>query len=196
MHQLIDNASVIEGLVSASGVQTLPNRPDEFTSSPVPPRDSVLVRSPWIVDEGTITPNRDPRTILKDQNEVIPAPLVRPLSVDVSSRYVKVRALQRWTGRVERVLQDRFVAIIRDITSPENPEEEVELDIQEVSGPDRSMVAPGAIFYWSIVYRDTRGGQRERLAILRFARQPKLSQTDVEDIYSEADRTADLLQSA
>lgn len=111
-------------------------------------------------------------------------------------RTVNVIALQRWTGRVERVLSNRFVAIVHDITNPTNPAEEVELDLEEVSPADRGLVAEGAMFYWSIVYRDSKSGQRERIAAIRFARQPKLSDQDVEDIFREADEMIAFLESA
>jgi len=141
-------------------------------------------------------PNQDARAILTGQPETTPTPFVTPLFLDVARRNVKVQALQRWTGRVERVAGDRFVAIISDVTTPTNPAEEVDLDVEDVSPADRPLVAEGAIFYWSIVYRDTKGGQRERITTIRFARQPKLSDDVINDIFSEADKIAELLESA
>src|SRR6266852_2930584 len=67
----------------------------------------------------------------------------------------KVKVLQRWIGQVEQVKSDRFVAILADATSSRNPPEQVELDLEEVSESDRSLLAEGATFYWSIGYRDT-----------------------------------------
>ena len=57
------------------------------------------------------------------------------------------------------------------------------------------LVAEGAAFYWSIGYRDTPGGQRERVAALRFVRQPRLSEADVKQIFEQADRLATFLES-
>lgn len=110
----------------------------------------------------------------------------------------KVRVLQQWVGRVEQVNVARFVARIVDATNPSNPVEQVEFDLSdlsEVSESDRPLVAEGATFYWSIGYRDTPGGQRERVSALRFARQPRLSESDVNRVFEQADRLAVLLES-
>lgn len=106
----------------------------------------------------------------------------------------KVRVLQRWIGEVESVESDRFVATITDATSPRNPAEQVELDLNEVSKSDRWLVAEGATFYWSIGYRDTLGGQRERISVLRFVRQPRLSQATLAHMFERADILAAFLE--
>jgi hypothetical protein len=107
----------------------------------------------------------------------------------------KVRVLQGWVGVVERVTPDRFFAIVTDVTNPRNPPEQVELDLSEISESDLSLLAEGAKFYWSIGYRDTPGGQRERISTLRFARQAPVDEAEVERIFEEADRLAAFLES-
>lgn len=107
---------------------------------------------------------------------------------------LKVIVLQRWIGRVVSVHSDRFVAITTDATNPRNPAEEVEFDLAEVSEGDRSLVAEGAVFYWSIGYRDSLGGQRERTSSLRFVRSPRLSEAAVDRAFEQADRMAAFLQ--
>jgi len=107
----------------------------------------------------------------------------------------RVTVLQRWVGVVEQVKADQFVAIIQDATNRSNPPELVEMDRAELSKSDIPLLAEGATFYWSIGYRDSPGGQRERIATLRFARRPRLSQASVKKLTEEADRTAALLQS-
>ncbi len=107
----------------------------------------------------------------------------------------KVTVLQRWVGQIERVEASQFIAIISDATNPRNPPEEVELDLAEVSRSDLPLVAEGATFYWSIGYRDTPGGQRERISTLRLARRPRLSLSEVNRIFERADRLAAYLES-
>jgi len=107
---------------------------------------------------------------------------------------LKVKVLQRWIGRVESVRGDRFVAITTDATNPRNPAEEVEFDLAEVSEGDHPLVAEGAMFYWSIGYRDSPGGQRERTSSLRFVRSPRLSEAATNRIFEQADRMAAFLQ--
>jgi hypothetical protein len=82
-----------------------------------------------------------------------------------------------------------------DAGGEQNPLEEVELDREEVSKSDLPLLAKGAVFYCSIGYRDTPGGQRERIFTLRFARQPRLSRAEVKRIFEEADRLAAFLES-
>jgi hypothetical protein len=159
-------------------------------------REGYLVCSPWIEEEPSKDLANKGGLAASNPAQTYSASVVHPLSIDVSKRNVKVRALQRWTGRVERVLDDRFVAIVSDVTTPANPTAEVELDVQDVSPADRPLITEGAIFYWAIVYRDTKAGQRERIASIRFARQPKLSREDVEDIFNEADEMVAFLESS
>ncbi len=119
-------------------------------------------------------------------------PLVRLPDLRLSPS--KVIVLQRWIGRVESVHDDSFVAVTTDATNPRNPAEEVEFDLPEVSEGDLPLVAEGAMFYWSIGYRDSPGGQRERISSLRFVRSPHLREATVNRIFERADRMAAFLQ--
>ena len=193
----IGTASVIEGALikSTSSAETLPNRPTEFSLAWVQPWDAVLVSNAYVDESGGTLENKGIEGTPKTQFQNLIAPLVHPLKIDIESQNSKVQVLQRWTGRVVRVAGNRLIAIVSDITTPGNPPEEVEIDIRDVSKPDSPLVAPGAIFYWAIAYRDTRGGQRERITMIRFARQPELSRNDINDIFKDADEIANLLES-
>lgn len=141
-------------------------------------------------------PNRNEaiRATPQDQGSKREDVLIRLPSIRSSKQ--KVTVLQRWTGRVVRVMSDHFLAVLDDKTNPQNPLEEVELDVQEISKSDRPLLVEGACFYWAIGYRDnTLSGQRERISALRFARQPLLSQADEDRILEEADKTVALLAS-
>jgi len=136
----------------------------------------------------------DPKQVsLQGQERVSPDVLVRLPSLRRSKW--KVRVLQRWVGRVEQVKADRFVAVLDDATNPRNPVEQVEFDLNEVSDSDRPLVEQGAAFYWSIGYCDTPGGQRDRVSALRFVRQPRLSEANVNRIFEQADHLAAFLES-
>jgi hypothetical protein len=89
--------------------------------------------------------------------------------------------LQSWEGRVVEVCNDSFLALLTDLTMP-GTEEQVELDLDEVSPDDSSLVAPGAIFYWSIGYLVEPSGARSRSSQLRFQRLPRWSTKDVAGI--------------
>lgn len=88
-------------------------------------------------------------------------------------------ALQKWEGVVTERDDECFWARLTDLTSS-GPTEEVELLIQDVPWEDRSLVEPGAVFYWSIGYRDEASGQRWRASTLRFRRLPVWSEDELE----------------
>src|SRR5580704_4385537 len=111
MVQPIDNACAIEGVIISqplSGVE-LPNRNIEFSLRSVP-RESYLVSSPWIGKSGTVVPNKEGQLTLNGQSDTTVAPVVQPLSVDISRQNARVQALQRWTGIVEKIIGDRLIA--------------------------------------------------------------------------------------
>ena len=106
----------------------------------------------------------------------------------------RITALQRWVGLVESVGEVSFTARISDETNIANPIEEIELPLDEVSASDRELAVPGSTFYWSIGYRDSADGQRERISTLRFARQPKISLSEQTRIMRQADELTALLE--
>jgi hypothetical protein len=111
----------------------------------------------------------------------------------VTQSHPKVTVLQQWLGRVERVVGDEVIAVISDTTHPRNPLEEISLSVDEIPSSDLPLASQGAVFYWTIGYRDTLGGQRERVSTIRFARQPRLSDRRVKEIFQGADEIAALL---
>jgi hypothetical protein len=157
-----------------------------------PPRERFLVL-PLV----KVRPSRDSNEVIQaspqNQHETREDVLVRLPSLRESKGRVSV--LQRWVGRVENVKVDRFLAVLVDATNSRNPLEQVELDLTELSESDLPLLVPGATFYWSIGYRDTPEGQRERISALRFARQPRLSKTEVNRIFEQADQLAAFLES-
>jgi len=161
-------------------------------------KDAYLVsQASWIAEEPS-TKSNDSDSAPADVQRLMSqsAPLTKVKSIDGQKENLRVQALQRWTGRVEKVMKDHFVAIVSDVTTPSNPIEEVELEIEAVPSGDRGLVTKGAIFYWAIVYRDSKAGQRWKSESIRFARHPKLSQEDVRQIFSEADEITAILESA
>ena len=95
--------------------------------------------------------------------------------------------LQKWEGTVSRVTETEFTATLHDLSDPSRPDEEVVLSIDEVSESDRPLLAPGAVFYWSIGYRMDQWGSRERVSALRFRRLPVWTRRDLEVVTRKAD---------
>ena len=87
--------------------------------------------------------------------------------------------LQQWEGEVRQIEADEFTAVIRDLTNPCSPEEEITLPKDEISSGDIGLVQPGAIFYWIIGYRISPDGQKTRTSDLRFRRLPAWSAKEI-----------------
>lgn len=108
-------------------------------------------------------PIRDPEVLRKLRDVAIP-------------KTARVRTRQEWIGRVETVGDETFQATLRDAMGRGEPvEEEAELWLEQVSPADLSRVRPGAIFYWTIGYRDEPHGQRLSVSSLHFRRRLPLS---------------------
>lgn len=110
---------------------------------------------------------------------VFPPPLKRPREIFI--------ALQKWEGYVTEVKEDVFCARLIPIVG-EGTEQIAEIYIEEVDNPDREMIEPGAVFYWTIGYNDKPSG-RQRASIIRFRRLPIWTQSDIN---AASDRCANL----
>src|SRR5215217_2970314 len=75
-------------------------------------------------------------------------------------------ALEKWEGKVISISDDQFVAeVVTLAAGPWSKDllrktEFAEFSMTEVSPGQRELLQPGAIFYWSIGYRDQPSGQR------------------------------------
>jgi len=107
----------------------------------------------------------------------------------VQNRFVP---LQKWEGTVLQVLQDSFFARLVDLTNG-GVDEEAEFPVEEVSDADRSLIAPGAVFYWNIGYIDNISGQRTRASVIRFRRLPVWKPEELERAKHKAQRIGALL---
>jgi hypothetical protein len=108
--------------------------------------------------------------------------LVQPATVAHDAPpQARFRSLQSWEGRVVEVLKDSFVGVLADMTMP-GVEEQVELDLEEVTPDDLPLVQPGAVFYWSIGYRAEPSGTRSRASEIRFRRLPRWSEAEIRDV--------------
>ncbi|GAA4929090.1 hypothetical protein GCM10023204_40910 [Actinomycetospora succinea] len=102
------------------------------------------------------------------------APRIRP---GVSAKPEKFVPLEGWEGVVESVSDGSFGARVLSMDLLAD-EETVELPLREVSDEDLRLVEPGAVFYWTIGYAITRGGQRRRESLLRFRRIPTVTASE------------------
>lgn len=81
------------------------------------------------------------------------------------------RVLAKWEGVVTEVHADSFVADCTDALRGIEEPFEAELYLNEVDPGERELVEVGAVFYWTIGYRDRRRG-RARESVIVFRRLP------------------------
>jgi hypothetical protein len=99
--------------------------------------------------------------------------------------------LQQWEGVVSETDTDTFWAELRDLTDPNSNREIVEIYLQEVADQDKPLVAPGAVFYWSIGYDTTLSGSRVRASEIKFRRTPRWSKRRLAELAKKAEIMAE-----
>lgn len=114
-----------------------------------------------------------------------PMPLIR-LNSTSGPMPRKIRILQQWEGVVSEVGDKDFTAELRDLTNVDNAPQVAEFPYSEISKSDRSLIAPGAVFYWSIGYDTTPGGQITRVSEIRLRRSPEWTERKLEAVRAEA----------
>ena len=79
-----------------------------------------------------------------------------------------------------------MIVLLRSLTDDTVPEESASIDREELSDADQPLVAPGAVFYWSIVYRVESHGQKRLVSDFRFRRLPSWTLSEIERARAEA----------
>src|SRR5262249_11691389 len=95
--------------------------------------------------------------------------------------------LQAFEGIVQDIGKSTFWAELLDLTDTANPPESAELPLSEISVPDRPLLEPGSVFYWSIGYETSSTGQIRRVSELRLRRTPQWSQRVMNSIQEKAE---------
>jgi hypothetical protein len=96
------------------------------------------------------------------------------------------QALRQWEGVVEAVNDDEFEARLSALDDPTVDDEFVTLETARVAQDDRSLIEPGAVFYWNIGETHTVDGQLRNYSEIRFRRLPKRTKRDLERATEEA----------
>lgn len=155
------------GMNDAQKIDLSPSRIDAIVTQPDRPTE----QGP----QGTSSAPRQQRTEQATAvGQSMPVSAVRyvlPVPPAAEAPYT-FRLLQQWEGTVTEIAADEFTAELRDLTDPANYREEATFDLDEVSPGDQQLIALGAVFRWSIGYRTSAAGQRERVSQLRFVRIP------------------------
>jgi len=130
---------------------------------------------------GTFEVEQKEERLPQEEMEIL-QPILRYDPEEFKERAV---SLQKWEGVVTEVEKDIFNARLLDLTD-DNPEEEADFSIEEVSEDDRKLLKPGAVFYWSLGYLTTGTGQVIRTSIVKFRRLPAWTETEVKRAQEQA----------
>lgn len=99
-------------------------------------------------------------------------------------------AKQKWEGYVTEVGPETFWARLI-LLSGEGGDQDAEIYLEEVDREERSLIEPGAVFYWSIGYLDGPSG-RARTSQIRFRRLPAWHQRELEEAITRSAELHDL----
>jgi hypothetical protein len=128
----------------------------------------------------TTKPSKDvaPDPQRSNQTGLLASPFARMIPGRVD-RSPKQTIFHYWECSVERIDGESFIATLRSLRDDAESEKEAEIPLDEISPDDLELLAPGAIFYWSIGYETSPAGTRKRFSSLRFRRLPAWNRKDL-----------------
>lgn len=92
-----------------------------------------------------------------------------------STEFFKV--IQKWEGYVTEVTEDSFWARLAVLVGEEG-DLDAEILLNAVDKEDLPLVTPGAVFYWSIGYKEDERARVTQASVIRFRRLPAWSGAD------------------
>lgn len=161
------------------------------TADPISPQDGLKAPIP---DTQSTTVNSEETSVASSASlSPVPSPikLVVPPPLTISTE--RFNLLQLWEGVIEEVRDDAILVTLIDQTNRNYPEEEAEISIAEIPEGDRYLVQLGAVFYWSIGYKEGPGQPRERVSRIRLRRLPAWSKRDIESARANAQELTHVL---
>ena len=96
-------------------------------------------------------------------------------------------AMQEWEGYVTEIGENTFTAILVDLTQKENePTEEADFEMDEISNNDRKLLKIGSVFRWAIGY-NTAGSTKMKSSFVVFRNLPAFSKKELDAAQSKAE---------
>jgi hypothetical protein len=97
--------------------------------------------------------------------------------------------LQDWEGAVDSIGPQTFTARLRDRTNKDGYASEIaELPIADISGDDRELLRPGAIFYMTVGRATRASGRQDRVGRIMFRRLPAWTESTLRRAQQRAER--------
>lgn len=147
------------------------------------PSAEVLAPDIWEVPRAaTDSPAQSVDEVTQQRAEVVQLHLPSTVPVPI----VRVQIRHRWTGSVLEVGDEWFRAELTNQDETEAPREVAEFDRAAISQGDESLLAVGAIFYWSVGY-ETRRGTCRTFSEVRFRRLPEWTASELRKLEEPSD---------
>ena len=153
------------------------------------------IEEPVVMDKisTSASPLSEPNTT--DENSIKEKETLRILSdadsdleISVGSTPEQFQVLKHWEGVVTCVERHSFFAMARLVESAHDlPEDEFEIELDNVAEGDRNLVQEGAVFYLTVGIRYPLGSRPEKVTRLYFRRMPRWSEGDIKRADSAAD---------
>jgi hypothetical protein len=99
-------------------------------------------------------------------------------AVTLKAGQIVFTTVEEWIGRVDSVDDDGFDATLWNAAEPDD-EQLARFGLRQVSNQDLELVTPGAVFYWTLGYRDEPDGDRLAASIVRLRRGRAASEAEV-----------------
>jgi hypothetical protein len=168
--------------------------PEHESSTLVPGLEEYQLSSEYQLPERP-TESPDPQSEMNDSDERADIRKQRDRVVNlkpftaIRNRFID---LQKWEGIVLHVSENSFIGRLIDLTQ-DDQDIEAEFSVEEVHHEDKPLLTPGAIFYWTIGYKEDRG-QRIRASMIRFRRLPTWQKEEIEAAKKDARNIRDIFQ--
>jgi hypothetical protein len=114
------------------------------------------------------------------------------ITISINAQETRVEVHQQWEGVVSSIDGDEFSVVLRDLTHPDGGEHEAVLPIEEIPEDDLPLLQVGAVLYWTIGYRQSRTGQRDRVSSICLRKSPAWTRADIARVQREARALDDL----
>ena len=179
----LSGSTAIDYMLSEEGSSTLESIPKQYQVSSEYQLSDRPTESPDPLSKMNDSDDQD--NISRQKDQVVH---LKPVTF-IKSRFIE---LQKWEGIVLEISEDSFIGRLMNLSQNDH-DSEAEFSFEEVHDEDKSFIMPGAIFYWTIGYKEDRG-QRIRASMIRFRRLPAWQREEIEAAKRSAQNIKDLLQ--
>ncbi len=178
------------------------NTESPLAESEASPATGKLERSDWWLSSPSRRAVEDTELVV-DQDAATAdtcavSPRTTPKPVKKSELGIRLKAgrkvlLQQWECVVLAKDDEVVCCEMHDLTDETKPSEYAEIFLRQFNAYDRPLLVEGAVFYWSMGYRQKQSGQILNVSEFILRRTPRLTRTQNSEITGKVARLRELL---